>query len=105
MSASPPLLARLRRRNDAPPIDERAATRGRIATKGGHERAGVKRRYQFRPRAGLRAEKLAGSRLMYSRLTFQTSMRGCGPSGGNDSERQETAHVTRDPAPRSDMAF
>ena len=33
--------------NDAPLIDERAATRGRSATEGGDERAGAKARYPF----------------------------------------------------------
>jgi len=37
--------ARLRSRNDAPLIGERAATRGRIATEGGDEHAGVKRAF------------------------------------------------------------
>jgi len=34
-------------RDDAPRIDERAATSGRSATEGGDERAGVTRRYPF----------------------------------------------------------
>jgi hypothetical protein len=33
--------------NDAPHVGERAATRGRIATKVGDERAGVKTRHPF----------------------------------------------------------
>jgi hypothetical protein len=70
MSASPPLLARLRRRNDAPPIDERAATRGRIATKGGHERAGVKRRYPF-ARQPRESDRTAGT---------STPLAGTGPT-------------------------
>jgi hypothetical protein len=52
--------------NDAPLIGERAATRGRMATEGGDERAGVKRRHQFslhffhQERARLRRRPLIG---------------------------------------------
>jgi hypothetical protein len=42
-----PPSGRLRRLYDAPLIGERAATRGRIATEGGDEQAGARRRYPF----------------------------------------------------------
>jgi hypothetical protein len=47
MTASRPHSPAFNAHHDASLIDERAATRGRRATKGGNEHAGVKRRHSF----------------------------------------------------------